>query len=362
MNGRMTMLRRALAAVITAAALVALAMPASAQHRARLSSDLAAELGSPTRAAVPVIVKGDAAALQALAGRHGLRVRKVLEAGVVLEGSAGQLDAAAADPAFAHMSLDAEVRGQMAVTREAIGATLVYGNFVRPRGYTGRNVGIAVIDSGIDPAYQGLDRRLIVSKDFTGTGVDDGFGHGTHIVDLIAGADHGGNFGGVAPDARIVSLKVLQADGSGRTSDVLAALEWLRANHRRYQVRIVNISLGHPVFESYEDDPLAQAVQRLIDEGLVVVASAGNYGKVKSGRPGRARVRRHLVAGQPAGCHHGGRAEHVRHRRSRRRLGGHLQLEGPDRVRQGAEAGSGGARQQDLGLHGGRHHRAWRHP
>ena len=281
MNGRMTMLRRALAVVIAAAALVALALPASAQHRARLSSDLAAELGSPTRADVPVIVKGDAAALQALAARHGLRVRKVLEAGVVLEGSAGQLDDAAADPAFAHMSLDAEVKGQMAVTREAIGATLVYGNFVRPDGFTGRNVGIAVIDSGIDPAYQGIDGRLVVSKDFTGTGAGDDFGHGTHIVDLIAGADHGGNFGGIAPDARIVSLKVLQADGSGRTSDVLAALEWLRANYRRYQVRIVNLSLGHPVFESYEDDPLAQAVQRLIDEGLVVVASAGNYGKVK---------------------------------------------------------------------------------
>ena len=64
--------------------------------------------------------------------------------------------------------------------------------------------------------------------------------------------------------------------GDRRTPEI----EWLRANHRRYQVRIVNLSLGHPVFESYEDDPLAQAVQRLIDEGLVVVASAGNYGKV----------------------------------------------------------------------------------
>ena len=178
MNGRMTRLRRVLAVVIAAAALVALAMPAAAQHRARLSGDLAAELGSPTRAAVPVIVQGDAAALQALAARHGLRVRKVLEAGVVLEGSAGQLDAAAADPAFAHMSLDAEVKGQMAVTREAIGATLVYGNFVRPDGFTGRNVGIAVIDSGIDPAYQGLDGRLVVSKDFTGTGSGDEHLHG----------------------------------------------------------------------------------------------------------------------------------------------------------------------------------------
>ena len=258
------------------------------------------------------------------------------------------------------MSLDAEVKGQMAVTREAIGASLVYGNFVRPRGYTGRNVTIAVIDSGIDAAYPGVKGRLVYSKDFTGTGLDDQFGHGTHIVDLIAGAEHGGNFGGVAPDARIVSLKVLQADGSGQTSDVIAALDWVRANHRRYQIRVVNISLGHPVFESYTDDPLAQAVQRLIDDGVVVVASAGNYGKVN-------------VDGQDVPVFGGisspgnlpdvitvGALNTFGTVGARRRLGGHLQLEGPERVRQGVQAGSGGARQQAVGLHGGRHQRARR--
>ncbi|MCU0622130.1 MAG: S8 family peptidase, partial [Gemmatimonadales bacterium] len=281
MSGGFSVVRRWLAVVLGAALLVALAMPAAAQHRARLSKDLSDQLGSPTRAALQVIVQGDSARAQQLAARFGLRVKKVLESGTVLEGSAGQIEAAAADPEVAHLSLDAEVTGQMAVTREAIGASLVYGKFVRQSGYTGKNVTIAVIDSGVDANYPGLQDRLVYSKDFTGTGLDDQFGHGTHIVDLIAGAEHGGNFGGVAPEARIVSLKVLEADGSGQTSDVLAALDWVRQNRDRYQIRVVNLSLGHPVFESYEDDPLAQAVQRLIDDGVVVVASAGNYGKVK---------------------------------------------------------------------------------
>ena len=209
MNGRITMVRRALTVLCAAALLFALAMPAAAQHRAKLSKDLAAEMEAPTRAALQVIVTGDAASLQGVAARHGLRVKKVLDPGVVLEGSAGQFDAAAGDPALAHLSLDAEVRGQMAVTRESIGASLVYGNFVRPRGYTGRNITVAVVDSGIDPAYQGIEGRLVYSADFTGTGGGDQMGLGTHIIDLIAGADHGGNFGGVAPEARIVSLKVL---------------------------------------------------------------------------------------------------------------------------------------------------------
>ena len=88
MNGKMTMVRRVVTGLFAAALLVALAMPAAAQHRARLSKDLTDEIASPTRAALQVIVKGDAASLQALAGRHGLRVKKVLDSGVVLEGSA----------------------------------------------------------------------------------------------------------------------------------------------------------------------------------------------------------------------------------------------------------------------------------
>ena len=280
MSGRFTIVRRAFTALLGAALFFALASPAAAQHRARLSKDLAAELAAPTRAALQVIVDGDSARVQRLAARYGLRVKKALEAGAVLEGSANQVDAAAGDPEMARMSLDAEVRGQMAVTREAIGADLAYGGFGRVPGVTGKNVVVAVIDSGVQKGHPGIKGRVIEAVDFTGSGGGDQFGHGTHLASVIAGNDVGGNYGGVAPGAKIVSLKVLKADGSGETSDVIRALRWVRQNASRLNIRVVNVSLGHPVFESYEDDPLAQAVQKTIDAGLIVVASAGNYGKV----------------------------------------------------------------------------------
>ena len=90
---------------------------------------------------------------------------------------------------------------------------------------------------------------------------------------------------GAAPGAHLVSLRVLNADGSGDTSDVIAALDWTVENRHRYNLKIVNLSLGHPVFESYVDDPLCQAVQRATDVGLLVVTAAGNFGKTPDGRP-----------------------------------------------------------------------------
>ena len=150
MSGGFTIVRRAFTGLLGAALLFALTVPASAQHRARLSKDLASELELPTRAALRVIVSGDTARVPQLAARFGLRVKKVLDAGAVVEGSAGQFDAAAGDPEFTHLSLDAEVRGQMAVTRGAIGADLAYGGFGRVPGVTGKGVVVAVIDSGVD--------------------------------------------------------------------------------------------------------------------------------------------------------------------------------------------------------------------
>src|SRR5690606_21715267 len=95
----------------------------------------------------------------------------------------------------------------------------------------------------------------------------------------------GGQYAGVAPGSHIVSLRVLGADGSGDTSDVIRAIDWAIENRERYGLRIVNLSLGRPVFESYRDDPLCQAAQRAVDAGLVVIASAGNFGKTPEGQP-----------------------------------------------------------------------------
>ena len=88
----------------------------------------------------------------------------------------------------------------------------------------------------------------------------------------------------MAPGAHLINIKVLEADGSGTVSDVIDAIDWAITNQARYAIRIINLSLGHPVMEPSEEDPLCQAVQRAVAHGIVVVAAAGNLGKTDDGR------------------------------------------------------------------------------
>ena len=101
----------------------------------------------------------------------------------------------------------------------------------------------------------------------------DAYGHGTHVAGLI-----GSRFVGVAPNVRLIGLKVLDAKGQGRTSDVLRAIQFAIDNKDALGIRVVNLSLGHPVYEPAASDPLVQAVESAVRAGLVVVTSAGNFG------------------------------------------------------------------------------------
>ena len=103
------------------------------------------------------------------------------------------------------------------------------------------------------------------------------------MAGIIAGSPDSG-YAGVAPGAHLVNLQVLNADGSGDTSDVIAAIDWAIEHRAQYRLRVINLSLGHPVFESYREDPLCQAVQRAVDAGMVVVTAAGNFGKTADGK------------------------------------------------------------------------------
>ena len=89
-------------------------------------------------------------------------------------------------------------------------------------------------------------------------------------------------------------MRVLGSNGMGYTSDVIAGIDWAIANRARYGIRIINLSLGHAVAEPTATDPLCQAVARAVKAGIVVVASAGNYG-LTSDR--RTRAWRHHLAG-----------------------------------------------------------------
>jgi serine protease AprX len=154
-------------------------------------------------------------------------------------------------------------------------------------------IGVAIIDSGIAPSSD-FGRRITAFYDFTRGGRAsapyDDFGHGTHIAGLIGSSGVLSNyeFQGVAPDVRLVGLKVLDHTGAGRTSDVISAIEFVIANRSWLNVQIINLSLGHPIFAPAADDALVQAVEKASAAGLFVVASAGNNGLKDDGTSGYA--------------------------------------------------------------------------
>src|SRR5918911_1698544 len=156
----------------------------------------------------------------------------------------------------------------------------------------GTGVGIALLDSGIDTRHKAFlgnsgALRVVASRDFTGEGrTDDPYGHGTHVSSIAAGNGRiaFGRYIGIAPNADIINLRVLNSRGAGSVSAVLGALDWVLQNHAAYNVRVVNMSLGMPAVDSYRFDPLCRAVRQLVDAGVVVVAAAGNNGKNGAGQ------------------------------------------------------------------------------
>ncbi len=267
---------------------------------ASLSSDLVALLAAGDARRVRVIVRGDVHAIQSLAVRDGLRVGRVLDGFVVLEGALADISALRSVAGVEAISRDARVLPFMSVsvkTMAADQARLATPGLLGIGSYpavTGRGVGVAVIDSGI-ASHPALANKVVAAVNFvTGdTSTNDAYGHGTHIAGIIAGSTTSVTplyKGGVAPGAHLVNVRVLGADGSGYTSDVIAGIQWTVANRARYGIRVVNLSLGHPTVEPCITDPLCLAVERAVAEGLVVVASAGNSGKNAAGAPVLASV------------------------------------------------------------------------
>ncbi len=155
-------------------------------------------------------------------------------------------------------------------------------------GLTGKGVDVAVIDTGVSPVA-GLDSpgKVVNGPDISLESQNptlqhlDANGHGTFMAGLIAGNDgQPGGYRGVAPDARIVSIKVGAADGGVDVSQVIAAIDWV-VQHRHdngLNIRVLNLSYGTNSTQPAEIDPLAYAVDQAWKAGIVVVAAAGNSG------------------------------------------------------------------------------------
>jgi subtilisin family serine protease len=131
-----------------------------------------------------------------------------------------------------------------------------------------------------------LDRnngnRIALSLDFTGENrVDDPYGHGTVVASIAGGNGRvaSASYLGIAPNARLFNLRVLNSQGRGTVAGVLGALNWIALNAQAFNIRVVNMSLGMPAIDSHVNDPICLSVRSLVDSGIVVVAAAGNNGK-----------------------------------------------------------------------------------
>jgi serine protease AprX len=143
---------------------------------------------------------------------------------------------------------------------------------------------IAFVDSGIEPNRKDFGNRVLASVNMStlpGNSQGDGQGHGTLVAGVAAGSAPG--FSGAAPTAGIVALDVMDDQGMARTSDVIAAAQWILKNRKQYNIRVANFSLHSASATSFRWDPLDKAIEKLWFNGVVVVAAAGNQGQ--SGKP-----------------------------------------------------------------------------
>ncbi|TCT15338.1 serine protease AprX [Natranaerovirga pectinivora] len=175
---------------------------------------------------------------------------------------------------------DAHITAQMNVARESINCRWALENNI-----TGRGIGVAVLDTGIYPHKDltGRRNRILAFKDFVNNHNEpyDDNGHGTHVTGIIGGDGYSssGKYMGIAPDCHFIGVKVLDDKGAGNISDVLAGLQWVIDNKEKYNIKVVNISVGTEDKDGEgETSALVRGVDAVWDNNLVVIVAAGNNG------------------------------------------------------------------------------------
>ncbi|MFD3597608.1 S8 family serine peptidase, partial [Streptomyces sp. NPDC058656] len=185
---------------------------------------------------------------------------------------------------IAHIWLDGVRRASLDKSVPQIGADKAWAS-----GYDGKGVRIAVLDTGVDAAHPDLKDQVVAARNFTRSpDATDRYGHGTHVASIAAGtgAKSAGAFKGVAPGAELLNGKVLDDEGSGDDSGILAGIEWATEQG----ADVVNLSLGGG--DTPDLDPLETAINTLsADKGILFAVSAGNDGESGEqtiGSPGSA--------------------------------------------------------------------------
>ena len=276
---------------------VPLSASATCSHP-RCSSDLSTVATSTVPVIVQYVNEPSEAEVNAVGSLGPVSHRMHSIHGLSMKVSSAQLTALASRPGVAYVSLDRKVvaRQQTAPigTSPEFTAEPINAPWALSHSFNGQGIGVAVIDSGITPVDDlgpssvGGPTRLVYSENFVPneTTTADPYGHGTHVAGLIAGngtdstgAKYSRTFLGIAPHANLVNLRVLDETGEGSDSTVIAAIETAIALKNTYNIKVINLSLGRPIYESYTLDPLCQAVEQAWKAGVTVVVAAGNDGR-----------------------------------------------------------------------------------
>jgi len=287
--------RVGVAGLVAALAATAVATaPTERPVRAVVAPPAIVDPGIPAAGLVEVVVQGraggDAAALADGIRRAGGEVARPLPMvdGFEVRIDASDVDALAGQAGVHAVTLDRDVTFETISYDEAGTASAFVGasraGAAWRNGNIGKGVGVAVVDTGISemPDFAG---RLVHGPDLSGEGtLVDTYGHGTVMAGIIGGSGAasagrtGGAYTGIAPGAHLVGVKVAGANGAADVSTLLQALHWVSAYRQQLNIRVLNLSWGTPSTQSPALDPMNYAVQRLWQEGVVVVVAAGNSG------------------------------------------------------------------------------------
>jgi serine protease AprX len=291
--------------LIVAAMLALVALPAFGNTVAGVPDNVLAKLSPELQAAANSGDKTVDVVVQFSGTWSGDKIKHAGAAGAVLKRTLKAINgghftinvkflgALASLPDVTYVSLDRPLQMSAITTTslvypvQAVNADLAWG-----AGFNGQGIGVAVIDSGVSDRLDLHDNngnsRVVYSQSFLPgvTDPNDYYGHGTHVAGIVGGNGAAANFNkffsGIAPAVNIVNLRVLDANGSGTDSNVIAAIQRAIQLKSQYNIRIINLSLGRGVFESYKLDPLCQAVEAAWNAGIFVVVAAGNNGRDNS--------------------------------------------------------------------------------
>jgi serine protease AprX len=286
---------RRMAPVAALAAAAALVAPATASAAA----SVVPATSEPARTYVVRTASGQLPTVVKELRRHGVQVQRTfgaLDEAVIsapTSSIAGLRGVRGVVTVSRNVSLDAssaqyDPMGDAGSARNA--ARLIEAPDVWAHGDTGQGIDVALIDTGVSPVGPLADPSTVVNgpdlsfdSQSDSTRYLDLNGHGTFMAGLIAGraqSDDPGAYQGIAPDARIINVKVGDAVGRADVSQVIAGIDWVveHAHDNGMNIRVLNLSYGTDSTQAYTIDPLAHAAEVAWRAGIVVVASAGNRG------------------------------------------------------------------------------------